>query len=85
MGPGLHPPTGGDKLGYQILQKLLMGGVRVTKELHMWHGTQSTPQRSKGAGGENVNLWNIAYVTKLVWAIAKKKDSLWSNGSMGDT
>jgi len=36
-----------------------------------------TPKKQGGLGVKNLNLWNIACVAKLVWAITMKKDSLW--------
>ena len=28
-------------------------------------------------GVKNINLWNMACIAKLIWAIAKKKDCVW--------
>ena len=34
-------------------------------------------KKKGGSGIKNLDKWNAACITKLVWAIAKKKDSLW--------
>lgn len=35
------------------------------------------PKKHEGLGVKNLNIWNIACVAKLIWAVAKKKDILW--------
>ena len=39
--------------------------------------TLYTPKTKGGLSVKNLNMWNMACIVKLVWAIAKKKDSLW--------
>lgn len=36
-----------------------------------------------GLNNTGSRLWNIAFVGKLFWQIANKKDSMWMNGCMG--
>lgn len=35
------------------------------------------PKQAGGLGLRNINVWNIAAMGKYLWAVAKKKDSLW--------
>jgi len=35
------------------------------------------PKANGGVGLKNLDAWNKAWIAKLVWEVAKKKDSLW--------
>ena len=35
------------------------------------------PKENGGIGLKNLEAWNKAWIVKLVWEVAKKKDSLW--------
>ncbi|KAJ8420029.1 hypothetical protein Cgig2_011568 [Carnegiea gigantea] len=35
------------------------------------------PKENEGIGLKNLEAWNKAWIAKLVWEVAKKKDSLW--------
>ena len=35
------------------------------------------PKPNEGVGLKNLEAWNKAWIAKLVWEIAKKKDNLW--------
>ncbi|KAJ8419404.1 hypothetical protein Cgig2_007179 [Carnegiea gigantea] len=35
------------------------------------------PKANGGVGLKNLEAWNKAWITKLVWEVAKKKDNLW--------
>lgn len=35
------------------------------------------PKKNGGIGLTNLDAWNKPWIAKLVWEVAKKKDSLW--------
>ena len=41
-----------------------------------WDSVCQTKNKG-GLGIKNLDLWNVACIAKLIWAIAKKNDSLW--------
>ena len=62
----------------QICRNFLWGGDAGYKRVpYIAWETLCTPRKQGGLGVKNLNLWNIACIAKLVWAITKKKEHLW--------
>ncbi|XP_070050690.1 uncharacterized protein [Nicotiana tomentosiformis] len=70
--------------------KRIMKLIETICRTYMWTGTSATSRKAliarykvcqpKAAGGLNIinmRLWNKAAILKQLWALAKKKDSLW--------
>jgi len=61
----------------KICRNFLWGGNEYYKRPpHVAWDRVCTPKKQGGLGVKNLNMWNMAYVAKLVWAIAMKADSL---------
>jgi len=62
----------------KICRNYLWGANLDTKKIPYisWQAT-CIPNKVGGLGIKNLTLWNQASIAKLVWDIAKKKDSLW--------
>jgi len=55
-----------------------MGGkANYQKNPYIFWNRTCTPRKYGGIGLKNLGAWNKATITKIVWVIGLKKDSLW--------
>lgn len=61
-----------------ICRNYLWGGVaEYAKVPYISWSTTCSPRKMGGIGLKNIAAWNRAYIAKLIWHIALKKDVLW--------
>lgn len=62
-----------------ICRVFLWSGIALNKHKALLSWEQvCKPQKAGGLGIKKLKIWNMALLCKLIWAIEKEKESLWS-------